>query len=162
MGMMNLENSLKIEDSALSFKQLIDNAPAEIASALEQKEVIILPSRERENTYYGSTLDTLDYLNENKINVDIYSTDEEYQELLLHGDNVWLGTFFITNLVIPVFCGVISAYVYDKIKAKNDDRISLKFLVERKDGNTTSVQFDGKVEGLDKALGAVKKFSNDD
>lgn len=38
----------------------------------------------------------------------------------------------------------------------------MKFIVEKKDGKSSTVSFDGKVEELEKALNAVKEFSNDD
>lgn len=63
--------------------------------------------------------------------------------------------------MIPVFCGVIASYIYDKLKANKDDKISLKFIVEKKDGSTSTVSYDGKVEEVSKALDAVKEFSNE-
>ena len=162
MGIMDKEVIFRIEDSTVTFKKLIDSAPKEIVKELKNKGVIILPSHGHDDAYYAGTLDTLDYLNENEINADVYATDDDYKELGLHCADIWLGTFFVKNYVIPVFCSVVGAYIYDKLKANNNDKISLKFMVEKKDGSTAAVQFDGKVEELDKALDAVKSFSNED
>lgn len=162
MGIMDIEDNFVIEESSLTFDDLINDAPQEIASSLKEKGVVILPSHGHDDAYYAGTLDTLDYLNDNNVNTDVYATDDEYKELGLHGADIWLGTFFIKNFVIPIFCSVVAAYVYEKINAKKGDKISLKFMVEKKDGKTTAVQFDGKVEELNKALDAVKSFNNED
>lgn len=162
MVLMEIKENFQIKEEALTFEELVSNAPEEISDELKNKSIIILPSHETKDAFYSGSLDTLDYLNENKINSDIYTTDEDYKELSLHGADIWLGTFFIKNVVIPIFCGVIASFIYDKLKAKNDDKISLKFIVEKKDGKTTSVSFDGKVKKLNKALDAVKAFSDED
>lgn len=158
---MDIKENFQIEESKLTFEELCKTAPNEISDGILNKGVVILPSHGSDDAFYAGSLDTLDYLNENDIQTDIYSTDDDYKELGLHGADIWLGSFFIKNFVIPVFCSVIAAYVYDKLKAKKGDKISLKFIVEKKDGNTTSVSFDGKVEELNKALDAVKEFNDE-
>jgi hypothetical protein len=161
MGLMDIKEKFQVEDEALTFEELISGAPEEITDALKGRDVVILPSHGTKGAFYSGSLDTLDYLNENKINTDIYTTDEEYKELVLHGADIWLGTFFIKYFVIPIFCSVIASYIYEKLKAKSGDKISLKFIVEKKNGNTASVSFDGKVEDLNKALDAAKEFSDE-
>ncbi|MFC1580871.1 hypothetical protein ACFL4N_08165 [Thermodesulfobacteriota bacterium] len=161
MELFEIKENFQVEDEALTFKELVSAAPEEIADALKDKDVVILPSHGTKDVFYSGSLDTLDYLNENKINTDIYTTDEEYKELALHGDDIWLGTFFIKNFVIPIFCSVIASFIYQKLKSKSGDKISLKFIVEKKNGKTASVSFDGKVEDLNKALDAVKEFSDE-
>lgn len=162
MELFNTQEKLKIEDSALTFESLIKDASPEISSTLKEKNVIILPSHGHEDVYYSGTLDTLDYLNGNNIDADVYATDDDYKELGLHAADIWLGTFIIKNFIIPIFCSVVSAYIYDKIKAKKSDNISLTFIVEKKDGKTISVQYNGKVEGLDQVLNTVKGLHNGD
>jgi len=162
MSIKYIEETFNIEESDLSFKKLVENAPLEIASTLKGKSVLILPSHGHEDVYYAGTLDTLDFLNENGIYTDVYASDDEYRELGLHGAEIWLGTFIIQSVIVPIFCGVVSSYIYDKLKAKNDDNIALRFMVENKKGKTTAVEFKGKVENLDKALDAIKSFSDED
>lgn len=162
MSIMDIKETFNIEVSDLSFKKLVDDAPLDIASTLKDKSVVILPSHGHDDAYYAGTLDTLDFLNENGINTDVYASDDEYKELGLHGAEIWLGTFIIQSIVVPIFCGVVSAYIYDKLKAKDDDNIALRFIVENKKGKTTAVEFKGKVENLDKALDAIKSFSDED
>ena len=93
--------------------------------------------------------------------VDLCIEDDDYKELGLHGADIWLGTFFIKNVVLPIFCSIVAAYIYDKAKENKVSKVSLKFIVEKKDGTTTSVSYDGKVENLEKAMDAVKEIGNE-
>ena len=118
MSIFDKKEIFRVEESSLTFEKLINKAAPEISSGLREKSVVILPSHGHDDVFYAGTLDTLDFLNENGINTDVYASDEEYKELGLHGAEVWLGTFIIQSIVVPVFCGVISSYIYDKLKAK--------------------------------------------
>lgn len=162
MSILDKKEIFRIEESNVTFKKLIDDAPMELTNTLNEKNVVILPSHGHDDAYYAGTLDTLDFLNENGVNTDVYATDDEYKELGLHGEEIWLGTFIIQSVVIPIFCGVISSFIYDRLKANDDDNIALKFMVEDKGGKTTAVEFSGKVKNLDKAIDAVKKLDNED
>lgn len=151
-----------MSSSDITYEQLAKEAPEELSDNINELGVLILPSHETDDSFYHGSLDTLDYLNDNGVKTNIYANDDDYKELGLHAADIWLGTFFVKNFVIPVFCGVIASYIFDKLKAKTDDKISLKFIVEKKDGKTSTVSFDGKVEEVGKALDAVKEFSNED
>lgn len=162
MAGLELQERFEVSSSGITFEQLAKDAPEELANSINETGVFILPSHETKDSFYTGSLDTLDYLNDNGLKADIYTNDEDYKELGLHAADIWLGTFFVKNIVIPVFCGVIASYIYEKLKAKKDDKIFVKFIVEKKDGKSSAVSFDGKVEEMEKALNAVKGFSNDD
>lgn len=162
MAGLEFRERFEISSSDIIFEQLVKDAPEELSGNINDLGVIILPSHETNDSFYSGTLDTLDYLNDNGIKTDIYANDDDYKELALYAADIWLGTIFVKYIVIPIFCGVISSYIYDKLKAKKDDKISLKFIVEKKDGSTSTVSFDGKVDEVEKALDAVKEFSNED
>lgn len=151
----------EVTEDGPTFQELIEQAAPALANEIQGKSVLLLPSHGSEDGFYAGSLDTLDYLNENGVDTDIYSTDEQYKELSLHGADLWLGTFILQSIVVPVFCGVISSYIYDRLKAKPDDKISIKFIIEKKDKSSATVSYDGKVEGVEKALTAVKKFADE-
>lgn len=162
MAGLEFKERFEVSSSDTTFEELMKNAPEELLNNINDVSVLILPSHETDDSFYSGSLDTLDYLNGNGLKTDIYANDEEYKELGLHGADIWLGTFFVKNFFIPIFCGVISSYIYEKLKAKKDDKISLKFIVEKKDGTTSMVAFDGKIEAVGKVLDTVKKFNNED
>lgn len=159
MDVLEIKEKFSIQEENITFDSLIESQP-DLTEELKEKNVIILPSHGTKDAFYSGSLDILDYLNDNKLNADIYSTDENYKEIGLHSADIWLGTFFIKNFVIPIFCSVIAAYIYNKLKVKSGDKISLKFIVEKMDGNTATVIFNGNVDNLSKALDAVKDFRN--
>ena len=161
MDFMDIKEKFQVEDNELTFENLVNEVEEEIADDIKESDVVILPSHGTKDAFYTGSLDILDYLNENKIKTYIYATDEKYKELGLHSDEIWLGTFFVKNIVIPIFCSVIASYIYEKLKAKSDDKVSLRFIIEKKNGNTASVSFDGKVDDLKKALDAAKEFSDE-
>ncbi|WP_394221329.1 hypothetical protein [Alteromonas gracilis] len=162
MAGLEFKERFDVSSSVITFEQLAKNAPSELSENIDEVAVLILPSHDTDDCFYSGSLDTLDYLNNNALKTEVYANDDEYKELGLHAADIWLGTFFVKNIVIPVFCGLVSSYVYDKLKANKDDKISLKFVVEKKDGKSSTVCYDGKVEDVEKALNAVKEFSNDD
>lgn len=160
MSIMLKKEIFRVEESSVTLKNLINDASTNVASTLNEISVVILPSHGYDDLFYSGTLDTLDFLNEKGIKTDVYASDDEYKELSLHGADIWLGSFLISSVVVPIFCNVISSYIYDKLKAKKDDNIALKFMVENKEGKTTAVEFNGKVEHLSKAIDAVKGLSD--
>lgn len=161
MNSLKKKEQFEIYDSDIRFETLVKNAPNEIAEIINETTVLILPSHGTVDSFYAGSLDTYDYLIANEIKTEIYSNDDDYKELSLHAADIWLGTFFIKNFVIPIFCSVLAAYVYDKLKANKDDNISVKFIIEKTKGEASTVSFDGKVENLEKALDAIKKFSDE-
>lgn len=162
MAGLEFKERYDVSSSGTTFEQLAKEAPDELLEYIDEVGILILPSHDTDDCFYTGSLDTLDYLNDNGLKAEVYANDEDYKELGLYAADIWLGTFFVKNIVIPVFCSVISSYIYDKLKANKDDKISLKFIVEKKNGTSSTVSFDGKVEGVEKALNAVKEFSNDD
>lgn len=161
MAFPEIIERFEVAEDGPTFQKLIEQATPALASEIQGKSVLLLPSHGSEDAFYAGSLDTLDYLNENGLDADLYSTDDDYKELSLHGADLWLGTFIFQSIVIPVFCGVISSYIYDKLKAKSDDKISLEFIIEKKDKLSATVSYEGKVEDVEKALNAVKKFADD-
>ena len=162
MAVLEFKERFEVSSSDITFEKLAKDAPVELANYINELGVLILPSHETDDSFYTGSLDTLDFFKGHGVKADIYTNDDEYKELGLHAADIWLGTFFVKNFVIPVFCSVIASYIYEKLNAKKDDKISLKFIVEKGDGNTSTVSFDGRVEELGKVLEAVKEFSNED
>lgn len=150
--------SFEVREEGFTFENISAISP-EIAQNLRSKSVIILPSHGTSNSFYCGSLDILDFLIENGIDTEICSTDENYKELSLNGDDIWIGQFFITLIAIPIFCGVISSYIYEKLKPKKDDTLHVKFIIEKADGTTESVSYDGPIEKFDSVIHTVRKHN---
>ncbi|AZZ78155.1 hypothetical protein CCX46_24425 [Pseudomonas sp. RU47] len=161
MSILEQKDRFEVKEESLTRAELVRNASPSLAEIIKGKNLIILPSHETVDEFYAGSLDTLDYLNERNVDAEIYSTDEDYKELSLHGADFWLGTFFVSSIVLPLLTNLMSSYIYDKLKAQKDDGISLKLIIERKSGSTVSISFDGKIEKLEKVFTAIKELENE-
>ncbi|WP_227429930.1 hypothetical protein [Psychrobacter sp. I-STPA6b] len=159
---MKETNFFEISDSTLTFDNIVSDASPDVINNLKQKDIVILPSHGTEDLYYVGSIDILDYFKNNNIDIDIYATDEEYQEIALHSAEIWLGTFLLKNIIIPTFIGLLSNYIYNKLKAKPDDNISVTFIAEKKNGNTKKIEYRGEVRNLNKAINSLKKIDRED
>jgi len=56
------------------------------------------------------------------------------------------------------FVNILSSYVYDKLNAKKGDYISIDVTVDNGKKSSKRVKFKGKVENLEKALSAIRKY----
>ena len=101
MSLMERETNLIVSDEVLTVEELIQWSPKEISSSLQQAGVIILPSHGTDDAFYGGTIETLDFLNDHDVPTEIYSTDDDYRELSLHGADLWLGTILVKYVFIP-------------------------------------------------------------
>lgn len=161
MAILEKKERFEVKEESMTRAELVRKASQPLAEIIKEKRLIILPSHGTEDEFYAGSLDTLDYLNDNNVDAEIYSTDEDYKELSLHGADFWLGTFFVSSVVLPILTNLMSSYIYDKLKARKDDGISLKLIIERESGSTVSISFDGKVEKLDKVFTAIKELENE-
>ncbi|WP_198920012.1 hypothetical protein [Pseudomonas chlororaphis] len=151
----------EVMNGAVSREELLRKAPKELVKLITGKDLIILPSHGTSDAFYTGTLDTLDYFNAHSIDAEIYSTDNDYKELSLHAADFWLGSFFVGSVLVPLVCNLISSYIYDKLKAKEEDNVSLEIIIEKKDGSTVSLDFKGKVGALDKILDAARRIERE-
>ena len=96
---MDRKERFLVEDSDISLASLTGRKP-EIE--LRDVEILVLPSSEEKNVFYLGTLEILDYLHENSdsTKVQIFSTDDEYRELVRHSADFWIGCFLVSSVVV--------------------------------------------------------------
>lgn len=56
---------------------------------------------------------------ENKEDVEICVNENEYKELALHADYIWLGSIIVSSIIVPVFVNLLSEYLKNRL-LKND------------------------------------------
>lgn len=161
MNILERQERYSITESDKNVSDYLKFAPSEIYSSVQNADVVIMPSHGTEDLFFAGTIDTYDFLRENNLEVEIFATDDEYKELNLHGADIWLGSFIVTNIILPTFCSILGAFVYEKLKAKKDDHISVKIMLEDKDGKTKAVSYDGNADKFKSVLKDIKKFSNE-
>ncbi len=79
-----------------------------------------------------------------------------------HSVDIWRGLFYIgRDLVLPVFLGLISAYLYDKMRgALRGDRSHVHLTViytDHKDGVCKKLVFDGDADAFAKLIERLRR-----
>lgn len=96
-----------------------------------------------------NTLEIFDFLKEG-INVEVAIDDEQFQEVALNSRVHKIGKYIVNAAVLPVFFGLITNYIYDKLKHEDPkDQVELEIVVD-KDGKGSSIKFKGTTDELKK------------
>jgi len=156
--MLTKEEVFAIEDSTLNFADLSHEMPT---LSWENIGILILPSDEEHKAFYAGTLEMLDYFSAhlNPGEVDIFASDEDYRQLTLHSKELWIGTFLIGSVVVPLFVNLISSYIYDHLKADANNNVTITVVVQKKNGSSKSIHYVGKAEKLGTAVDAIKELA---
>lgn len=140
-----------------NFNTLIERFPNIHAG----NKIILLPADEERHLFYNGTLEIFQYLStkfdENTVN--ILGDDDSYRELSLHSKAHWVGVFMISSILAPIFTNVVSDYINNELHAEPKDEIALTIKVVKKDNSTTSIDYRGNAENLDKVFKEVNKLS---
>jgi hypothetical protein len=125
--------------------------------------VLILPSLTQNDAFHNGTLEIFSYLQEEigESDVELFASDDEYQELVLHSKSYWLGVFLVTQMAVPTFVNVMSDYISNKLQAKNGDEIELSVIIDKKDGRNIQVTYRGDAEHINHVLDKVNELSRE-
>lgn len=163
MEILDDKELFEIRDSDVSFDNL-KGVFGSIEHDVSSVDILAIPVdskySESNRVFHNSIGDIYDYfVSESKdAKFDVYSDDGELEELMLHSDDWWLGSFLLTSVFIPGFVNLITNYIYDVIKAKNDDNISIEVIVDNGKKGSKAVNYRGKVGNLQKAIDALEKL----
>jgi hypothetical protein len=149
-----------VDVSELTFKSFSELKPELVRGGIG---ILILPSSSSHDAFYSGTLELLDHMKENSSGdvIDIFASDEDYKELAQHSADYWIGTFLIGGVFVPLFVNLLSSYIFEKLKAGADDKISVNVIVERKDGKSSSVNFRGDAKDFQKVIDSVRALADD-
>jgi hypothetical protein len=124
-------------------------------------DIVILPSRPQHQAFFTGTIDLRNFIRDQGASVDIWTTDETYKEIALHSVAHWLGTFLVQTVAVTLFLNVVSSYVFEWLRAKDDDTLEIHVIVEKSGGGSTEIQFRGPVEKFEKVVEAAKSLSHE-
>jgi len=114
-------------------KEYVDN---ELKKALLKASILIVPFenlRETSNPYLFpvGTENILKYFKDNlpeKQLIDICISNELYQEFAFYSDYKRLGNFVIKEVAVPIFVGIMSAYVYDRFIKEDNTKPQIEII----------------------------------
>ena len=129
---LTITNTNETFESWLDKEYVDDN----LKSTLSKASILIVPFenlRETSNPYLFpiGTEDILRFFNENLSQeqlIDICISDEFYQEFAFYSDYKRLGNFIVKAVAVPVFVGIMSAYVYERFIKDDDSKPKIEII----------------------------------
>lgn len=91
------------------------------------------------------TEDIVNYFREHSeedINLGLCVDIDKYRELALHGDYKRLGNFVVKEIILPVFIGILSSYLYDKFIHKDEQKPQI-IIVKEVDNSVHKTHIEG-------------------
>lgn len=157
-------NITETDDSMQKWKN-IDFLNEETKQMIEQSRILIIPwDFQRQDIDYSfpvKTEELFEYLKNNIDNpndVEICINESDYKELALHSEYLWLGSFIVISILIPIFVNLISAYLQKRL-INNDPNtiIQINIIIDHgKDSEMKSKKFAFK-----KPLAEFENFKKD-
>jgi hypothetical protein len=94
------------------------------------------------------------------VSVDICVEDDQYKELALHSDLINLGIILVSQVITPTFVNVLSEYINGKIalKRSNNPAIKVDIIIDKKEGKSTQITYEGEPEHFSKVIEEVKRL----
>ena len=94
----------------------------------------------------------LEEQNSNKLNIDFCIEDENYQELHLHSDVIWMGTILIEFFFLPLFINLLSSYISNHIFHDSDDEINIKLNIQKGNEKNVILEYNGNCDDFIKII----------
>ena len=161
----------EIKDSELTFEEVYGASYAPNDSAIKDANLLLIPYQNfRDGINYCFTEyaeEFLRYINqsgEKAIKADIAITDDEYRVLEMHSLILDIGIVILTNGVLPVALGLLTNYIYDKIKKLHEDKenvnVRVEIISQSENGVSKSIRYDGPANELETIKDAVRDIAS--
>lgn len=161
----------EIKDSELTFEKVYKASYAPNDPTIKDANLLLLPYQNfRDGIDYCFTEyaeEFLGYINqsgENTVKADIAITDDKYRVIEMHSVLLDIGKIILVSGVLPVALGLLTNYVYDKLKKLHEDKenvnVRVEFISQSENGVSKSIRYDGPASELETIKDAVKDIAN--
>ena len=136
----------------------------ELQNNLRAASVVIVPTdlgREHEGPVFPNTTREVyqrlrEELDEGTI-VEAAIRDENYEEFLLHSDDVILPVLFITReIIVSGVVNILASYIYDRLRNRGEQSgestVKCKIHSKRRNENPLLIEYDGPAENFGPSL----------
>ena len=152
------------ETSNIEFESVIDkySSDLELKKKLLMANVLIIPNEKNSknnNIFPVGTTELYRYLQQkssNTVKLDIATKDEDYVELAQHSDLVNLPTIIVTGAILPIIIGLITNYIYDKLKSDNSTVISEIIIINER-GDNKLIKYNGPANEYENTISKIFK-----
>lgn len=106
------------------------------------------------------TLDLLLYVQNNcqgEIYPEICIEDEDYKELALHNNYIWLATVILQQAVVPFFISLLANYISSRYNIQQNNHVEIDIIMEN-DEDYKKIEFKGDAKNLFKILDKIDKM----
>lgn len=143
---------LKYGEPVINIDEYIDvmNLPHNIKDKTDISDILVLPKKFSDKEYYYAqeTIDFVKFCREqdDKHQIDILD-NEDVMVRSLHSADIWLPVIWISqNILLPIVIGLISSYIYDKIKGRGKEPTTVDVTIQindKKKGINKSIHYSG-------------------
>ena len=158
------EIKFKEEISNTDFDSVIDicSSDPEFKKTLLAANVLIIPTTKdskNNNIFPVDTTVLYRYLQQkssNPVKLDIATKDEDYEELVQHSNLVNLPTMIVTKAILSIIIGLITSYIYDKLKS-DGNTIRSKIIISNEIGDNMSFEYEGPANEYGNTMSKIFK-----
>ncbi len=172
-------NNLIVNSITRSREEWVDmlDLPEKLETSAIKANVLIVPSMipTQPKAFVGGTLHLFAFLQSQLgEDVEICISNEGYEELKLNSRTVRLGRFIVKSIALPLFLGILSNYIYDRIREpqtveSGDDLpeyqqpavISFTIAVEDSTGKKKEFQYEGPASDYKSIAEEIERLWNE-
>ena len=126
----------------------------ETKDKLEKADILVLPAPYESSKYYFSqeAVGFVKYCKSiNKdVETDILADEDKIEVRALHSFDIWMPIIWISSTtVLPIALGLVTNYVYERMKGRENEECTVKLTMIVKDGNVTKeLRYDGDAKAF--------------
>ena len=159
-------NEIKFQEeiSNIEFDSAIDKCSSdpELKKKLLMANVLIIPDgkdSKNNNLFPVGTTELYRYLHKkspSEVKLDIATKDEDYVEFAQHSDLVNLPTIMVTKVIFSIIIGLITTYIYDKLKT-DDGRVKCEIIIIDERGDNKLIKYNGPANEYESTISKIFK-----
>jgi len=154
------DNKIKISktDKTKGYWLNQDFISEDLKSKLENDNVLFVPEfwkDEKTIGFYEGVHPFYEFIEEQEIDnlkIGICIEEEDYRELHLHADVLWMGMVIIECFVLPLFINLLSNYIDSHYFHDSDDKIDIKLNIQKKNEENILLEYHGGCDDFIKLI----------
>jgi hypothetical protein len=159
-------SKIVITDVELTFNSVYEKSyfPKEYAEEVQRANALILPYEEgfrdhNDPLFPEGSVAFFQYVQDvskgTEVTFDICASDEQFQELELHADLINIPNIIMTVIAFPIVTGLITNYLYDKMKSRRSGlKVKVNLIVET-EGKSKQISYEGDADKFEQTIKAV-------
>ncbi|WP_235847583.1 hypothetical protein [Paenibacillus tuaregi] len=159
-------SKIEVTDIELTFSDIYEKPyfPKEHAEEIQRANALIIPYdegfRDHNNPLFPEESVVFfqyvqDASNGTEVTFDICASDEQFHELELHADLINIPNIIMTVVAFPIVTGLITNYLYDKMKSRRTDlKVKVNLIVET-EGKSKRISYEGDADKFESTIKAI-------